>query len=79
MTISEYMKREIGPLLIAAGVLLVLISSTDIARPGGGIGGVILIGPIPVVFGSSPEMAIASMILALVLMAVSYLLFRGRG
>ena len=73
------MRRKIGPLLIAAGILLVLISSIEIARPEAGIGGVLLIGPIPIVFGSSPEMAIASMLLALVPMAFSYLLFRGRG
>jgi uncharacterized protein (TIGR00304 family) len=29
-----------------------------------GYGGVILIGPIPIVFGSSPEMAVLSMIVA---------------
>ena len=43
-----------------------------------GFGGVILIGPIPIVFGSSPQMAMGSMIMALVLMLAAFLLFRGR-
>ncbi len=43
-----------------------------------GFGGVILIGPIPIVFGSSPRMAMGSMIMALVLMLAAFLLFRGR-
>jgi len=43
-----------------------------------GFGGVILIGPIPIVFGSSPEMALASMLLALLILSFSYLLMRRR-
>jgi uncharacterized protein (TIGR00304 family) len=37
-------------------------------------GGVLMIGPIPIIFGSSPQMALASMLLAIVLMAISFLL-----
>jgi uncharacterized protein (TIGR00304 family) len=47
------------------GFLRVMLSILQNPSQGNsGYGGVILIGPIPVVFGSSPEMAIASMIAA---------------
>jgi len=38
-------------------------------------GGVILIGPIPIVFGSNPGTAAAAMLLAVALMILSFLLF----
>lgn len=40
-------------------------------------GGVILIGPIPIVFGSNPGTAAAAMLLAVALMILSFLLFLG--
>jgi uncharacterized protein (TIGR00304 family) len=43
-----------------------------------GYGGLILIGPIPIVFGSSSGMAIASMFVATGLMVLTFLLFRRR-
>jgi uncharacterized membrane protein len=70
------MGREWGWLLIAAGVLL--IGASFFQAPGqvsSGFGGVLLIGPIPIAFGSSPEMAVAAMILAIALMVLSFLLF----
>jgi len=42
-----------------------------------GYGGVILIGPIPIVFGSNPGTAAAAMLLAVALMILSFLLFLG--
>lgn len=71
------MRRALGGLLIAAGIFLILASVTQIATEGGH-GGVILIGPIPVVWGSSPEMALASMLLAAALMLFSLLLMGRR-
>lgn len=73
------MSRAIGWLLVTLGVILVAVSLLQSAAQGGTrFGGVLMIGPIPIVFGSSPEMAVASMLLAVGMMALSFLLFRGR-
>ncbi|WP_440946963.1 TIGR00304 family membrane protein [Methanosarcina sp. T3] len=40
-------------------------------------GGVIMLGPIPIVFGSDGESAKTAMILAIILMVLSLLIFRG--
>jgi uncharacterized protein (TIGR00304 family) len=40
-------------------------------------GGVIMIGPIPIIFGSDKESAKTAIILAIILMLLSLLLFRG--
>jgi uncharacterized protein (TIGR00304 family) len=75
--------RNWGWLLLAAGLVFVMVSFMQ-SSPGGsgqemgGFGGVILIGPIPIVFGSSPEMALGSMLLALLILSLSYLLMRRR-
>ncbi len=70
------MSREWGWGLVAAGILLVMASFMQAALQGNaGYGGVILIGPIPIVFGSSPETAAAAMLLAIVLMVLSILRF----
>ncbi len=64
-----------GAILVAAGLMLVLLFFIQAAMQGNAsYGGVILIGPIPIVFGSSPQMALASMFLAIMLMALSFLL-----
>jgi uncharacterized protein (TIGR00304 family) len=73
------MRQEIGLLLIAMGFLLVMVSllqNSSQCNPG--YGGVMLIGPIPVVFGSSPEMAMSSMFVAAGLMVLAFLLYRRR-
>ncbi|HUI40265.1 MAG TPA: DUF131 domain-containing protein [Methanothrix sp.] len=73
------MSRTIGWLLVTLGFILVAVSLLQSTAQGGpSLGGVLMIGPIPIVFGSSPEMAVASMLLALAMMALSFLLFRGR-
>jgi uncharacterized protein (TIGR00304 family) len=41
------------------------------------VGGVIMIGPIPIIFGSDKESAKTAIILAIILMLLSLLLFRG--
>ncbi|NPA47407.1 MAG: DUF131 domain-containing protein [Thermococci archaeon] len=64
--------------LIVAGLLLVLIGfmlifvGTVIGSEGSGAetGGVIMIGPIPIVFGTSRRMAVGAMVLAVLLMAL---------
>ncbi len=76
------MRRNIGILLIAAGFLLITISIIQTAMQSSsgqsntGFGGIILIGPIPIVFGSSPQMAIASMLIAIALMIISFFLLQ---
>jgi uncharacterized protein (TIGR00304 family) len=71
------MRQEIGLLLIAMGFLLVMTSLLQNSGQGNsGYGGVILIGPIPIVFGSSPKMAVLAMIVAAGLMVFVFLLFR---
>jgi uncharacterized protein (TIGR00304 family) len=70
------MSREWGWLLVAAGFLLIMISFMQAAWQGNAnYGGVILIGPIPIVFGSNPGTAAAAMLLAVALMILSFLLF----
>jgi uncharacterized protein (TIGR00304 family) len=71
------MRQAIGLVIIATGFLLVMISLLqNSSRNSANYGGVILIGPIPIIFGSSPEMAIVSMIMAAGLMILAFLLFR---
>jgi uncharacterized membrane protein len=70
------MGREWGWLLIALGIFL--IAASFLQAPGqvsSGFGGVLLIGPIPIIFGSSPEMAILAKLLSVVLMILSILFF----
>ena len=71
------MRQAIGLVIIATGFLLVMISLLqNFSRESASYGGVILIGPIPIIFGSSPKMAFASMIMAAGLMVLVFLLFR---
>lgn len=80
------MKRQLGATSVIVGLMLILISIMLIfsffiqaaMQGNASYCGVLLIGPIPIIFGSSPQMAIASMLLALVLMAVSFLLILSR-
>ncbi len=76
---SDRMRQEIGLLLIAMGFLMVIASILQSSFQGNfGYGGVILIGPIPIVFGSSPEMTVLPMIMAAGLMIFAFLLYRRR-
>ncbi|AGF96227.1 MULTISPECIES: TIGR00304 family membrane protein [Methanosarcina] len=47
------------------------------ARPEIKGGGVIMLGPIPIIFGSDKESASTAIILAIILMVLSLLIFRG--
>lgn len=79
-----------GRILISAGIALILIGfllvflGTVVAASGEGGsvegGGVIMIGPIPIVFGTSKGAATLAMVLAIILMALwlaAALLLRG--
>ena len=76
------MMRNIGVLLIAVGFLPVIISFIQTAMQSSsghsntGFGGVIMIGPIPIVFGSSPQLAVAAMLIAIALTIISFILLR---
>jgi len=77
----------IGFVLLFVGILLVFVGFLYAALKSGGAGeagGVIVIGPIPIIFGTSERAvkiaviaAIILMVLAIVLMLLPYWLFRG--
>lgn len=69
----------IGFVLIFLGVLFVILGAfasslkaKDAEVRGGGV---VLIGPFPIIFGSDPQAAKAVIILAIVLMIVAFLFF----
>ena len=64
-----------GLLLVIAGFALIMVSMFS-GESGTGVkgGGVVMIGPIPLVFGSDPKWASAAMVLAIVLILVYFLL-----
>ncbi len=67
-----------GIILVVLGFILVIAGTMLSSLDGGGeFGGVILIGPIPIAFGSSSGIT-SSMLWAGVLIAVMYLLVRRR-
>ncbi|MDI9617023.1 MAG: DUF131 domain-containing protein [Methanothrix sp.] len=70
------MLRLIGWSLILIGIFVTIMSLLSIDLGESEFGGVILIGPIPIVFGSTPSMAFAAMILAIALMLISIALWR---
>jgi uncharacterized protein (TIGR00304 family) len=66
---GNYATREWGWILVATELLLAMTSFTQAALWGNAsYGGVIMIGPVPIVFGCSPETAAAAMLLFIVLM-----------
>lgn len=66
---------KLGLYLILAGIALLLIGSLLSARKVD-FGGLIMIGPIPIAFGTSPEMTVIAMAIGLVLMLLFLLLRR---
>jgi len=68
----------VGIFLIFAGSIIGMFLKT---KEGAEVktGGVIMIGPIPLIFGSDRGMAIIGFLMAIILMVVAYILFyRGR-
>ncbi len=63
-------KVFVGFALLFLGLALFTISS------GGDVGGVLLIGPIPIIFGSSPQMAVTGIIIGAVMLFIFYLFLR---
>jgi uncharacterized protein (TIGR00304 family) len=75
----------LGTLVIIAGILVVFLATIFASRSRGDEekeveevkgGGVIMIGPIPIIFGTDPKWAVVAMVLAIVLIVLS--LFLGR-
>ena len=64
-----------GIYLILAGFALVFIGMILSAR-NSGFGGLIMIGPIPIAFGTSSEITVIAMIIGLILMLAFFILRR---
>ena len=64
-----------GIYLILAGFALVFIGMILSAR-NSGFGGLIMIGPIPIAFGTSPGITVFAMIIGLILMLAFFILRR---
>jgi len=62
------LKVFIGLAMIMLGLTLLALKSVEVSY-----GGVVLIGPIPVVFGSNSEMALLAVILAAILLLIPLL------
>jgi uncharacterized protein (TIGR00304 family) len=70
------MRREAGAILVLLGFLLLAVSLIQSSgQAEGGFGGMIMIGPIPIIFGSNPKLAMTATAMATALMVVYLLLF----
>ncbi len=71
------MKRESGAALILMSIfILMAFISLKVSSSYEGYGGVIMIGPIPIIFGSSPEIALILVVTTLALIVISFLLLK---
>lgn len=70
-----------GVVVIILGILLIFLGTAlQITSKSGGTGevqagGVIMIGPIPIIFGTNKNVTTISIVLAIILMVLAYLLF----
>jgi uncharacterized protein (TIGR00304 family) len=69
-----------GFTVVVLGILLIFIgtalqSSSSSSKTEIHTGGVIMIGPIPIIFGNNKGLVVIAVIFAVVLMVLSYLLF----
>ncbi len=71
LIISGIMAVLLGMLLIFIGTALQALSRTEGVRAGG----VIMIGPIPIIFGTDKTFLLVAIVLAIVLMVLAYLFF----
>ncbi len=63
----------LGVLLVVLGALTSGLKAKDAEVRGGGV---VLIGPFPIIFGSDPQAAKTAIILAIVLIVVAFLFMR---
>lgn len=64
-----------GIYLILVGFALVF-TGTLLSAQDSGFGGLIMIGPIPIAFGNSPEITVIAMVIGVLLMLVFFMLRR---
>ncbi len=68
--------------LIRSGIFLILIgfalvfAGTLLSSGNTGFGGLVMIGPIPIAFGSSPTMTVVAMVIGLLIMMVFWIFGR---
>jgi uncharacterized protein (TIGR00304 family) len=65
----------LGIVLIFLGMLILMLSLWRDGEGRAEAGGVVIVGPVPIVFGTSQRAAVAVMVLAIVLTALVLLLF----
>jgi len=65
----------LGIVLIILGMFILMLSLWRAGEGRGEAGGVVIVGPVPIVFGTSQRVAAMVMVLAIVLMVVTLLLF----
>jgi uncharacterized protein (TIGR00304 family) len=66
---------KLGILLILTGFVLALAGAV-LSASNAAFGGLIMIGPIPIAFGSSPEITVVAMVIGLLLMLMFFILGR---
>jgi len=66
------LKVFMGLMLVFIGITMLSISTLQNVQ----VGGVVMIGPIPIVFGTSPSMALFALIVVLVFIVFSLFVFR---
>jgi uncharacterized protein (TIGR00304 family) len=65
----------LGIVLIILGMFILMLSLWRAGEGRGEAGGVVIVGPVPIVFGTSQRVAATVMVLAIVLTVVVLLLF----
>ncbi len=65
----------LGIVLIILGMFILMLSLWRAGEGRGEAGGVVIVGPVPIVFGTSQRIAAMVMVLAIVLTVVTLLLF----
>lgn len=66
----------LGTALIAAGIIWSILRKTERSQEMIQGGGVVFIGPIPIIFGTSFKLTIIVMVLAIIIMLLSIFFFR---
>jgi uncharacterized protein (TIGR00304 family) len=70
--------KKSGAVLIIIGFIAIFIGTIFFAQKAN-IGGLIMIGPIPIAFGTSPELTIIAMILGIFLMILFFMIGKRNG
>ncbi|OYT40715.1 MAG: hypothetical protein B6U89_01310 [Desulfurococcales archaeon ex4484_58] len=69
---------SIGLLLVFIGIILLFIGSIKgSGEKSVSTGGVLIIGPIPIIFGSNQKIALAMLVLAVILTVLLFILYLG--